>query len=87
MSKRTLILLAAALLLIAAAVYSAFYDKKIIVEPEVEPEAEPEPDPETEIKTSEDPNIINADSCVVRAMPEPIIRKSSRKTKEDEQIL
>jgi hypothetical protein len=86
MSKRTLILLAAALLLIAAAVYSAFCDKKIIIEPEAEAEAGPEQEAEAEpeIETSQDSNIINADSCIVSAMPEPIIKKSSKKIKEDE---
>jgi hypothetical protein len=85
MSKRTLIILAAALLLIAAAVYSAFCDKKVIIEPEAEPEPEPEPEAEAEpeIETSKDPNIINADSCIVSAMPEPIIKKSSKKVRED----
>jgi hypothetical protein len=83
MSKRTLIILAAALLLIAAAVYSAFCDNKVIVEPEAEPEPEPEAEAEPEIETSKDPNIINADSCIVSAMPEPIIKKSSKKVRED----
>jgi hypothetical protein len=85
MSKRTLILLAAALLLIAAAVYSAFCDNKVIVEPEAEPEPEPEAEPEAEPEpeVSNEPNVINADACIVSAMPEPIIKKSSKKVRED----
>jgi len=86
MSKRTWIILAAALLLIAAAVYSAFCDKKVIMEPEPKSEPEPEPEPELELEpepeVSNEPNVINADACIVSAMPEPIIKKSSKKVKE-----